>query len=368
LLTQYLKETDVKRRDFLMTAGLAPAALLLPERVWADALARPEKPWRLFEATTRVEVLKPAGATKLWLPLPLMNDTDYQKSLGNQWQAEGATIQVVNQPAQYAGILAAEFPESARPLLELKSRFATLDRSSDFGAARSGATEDVSPFLQPTELKPTDGIVKTTADKITKGINGDVEKARAIYEWIIDNTFREAKTRGCGLGDVKYMLETHSMGGKCADINALFVALARAAGVPARDVYGVRVADSRNGYKSLGKSGTITKAQHCRAEFYAAGRGWIPVDPADVRKVMLEEDGGLPANHEKVIAARRFLFGNWEMNWLAYNHACDVKLPGSDKKPIGFFMYPQCETGEGRRDSLDADSFKYEMTAREITI
>jgi transglutaminase-like putative cysteine protease len=363
-----LKETGVKRRDFLMTAGLAPASLLLPEQVFADALARSDKPWRLYETTTRVEVLKPAGVTKLWLPLPLINDTSYQKSLGNQWQAEGAKIQAVNNPAQNAGIVAAVFPEGTKPVLELKSRFATLDRSSDFGATRNETIEDLSRFLQSTELKPTDGIVKTTADKITKGINGDVQKARAIYEWIVDNTFRDGKTRGCGLGDVQYMLETNSMGGKCADINALFVALARASGVPARDVYGVRVADSNNGYKSLGKSGTITKAQHCRAEFYAAGLGWIPVDPADVRKVMLEEEGGLPATHEKVIAARKFLFGNWEMNWLAYNNAYDVKLPGSDKKPIGFFMYPQCETAEGRRDCLDADSFKYEMIAREIAI
>jgi transglutaminase-like putative cysteine protease len=351
-----------------MTAGLAPASLLLPEQVFAHALISSDKPWRLYETTTRVEVLKPTGVTKLWLPLPLINDTSYQKSLGNQWQAEGAKIQVVNNPAQNAGIVAAEFPADVKPVLELKSRFATLDRSSDFGATRFETKEDVSRFLQSTELKPTDGIVKTTADKITKGLSGDVEKARAIYDWIVDNTFRDGKTRGCGLGDVKYMLETNSMGGKCADINALFVALARASGVPARDVYGVRVADSNNGYKSLGKSGAITKAQHCRAEFYAAGLGWVPVDPADVRKVMLEEEGGLPATHEKVIAARKFLFGNWEMNWLAYNNAYDVKLPGSDKKPIGFLMYPQCETAEGRRDCLDADSFKYEMSAREITL
>ncbi|MEY4729283.1 MAG: hypothetical protein RL020_441 [Pseudomonadota bacterium] len=358
----------MKRRDFLLTAGIAPAGLLLPSYVLADMPVASTKSWRIFETITRVEVLKPVGATKVWLPLPLINDTNYQKSLGNQWNAEGGKAQAVMNPLQNAGIVAAEFPDGARPVLELKSRFATIDRATDFSASRSDASEDVSRFVQSTELKPTDGIVKTTADKITAGVTGDVEKARAIYNWIVDNTFRDPKTRGCGVGDIKYMLETNSMGGKCADINALFVALARASGVPARDVYGVRVADSKNGYKSLGKSGTITKAQHCRAEFYAAGLGWIPVDPADVRKVILEEEGGLPATHEKVIAARKFLFGNWEMNWLAYNNAYDVKLPGSDKKPIGFLMYPQCETAEGRRDCLDPDAFKYEMTSREIIV
>ncbi len=356
----------MKRRDFMLTAGFATGSMLLPSRIFAGESAPASKAFRIFETSTRVEVLKPAGITKVWLPMPLVTDTDYQKSLGNSWSGEGAKIDSVITTANPLGIVSAEWADGAKPVLELKSRFATRDRATDFTARNSTTNEDVKRYLEASELLPTDGIVKTTADKITKGVSGDVEKARAIYEWIVDNTFRDPKTRGCGLGDVKYMLETNSMGGKCADINALFVALARAAGVPARDVYGVRVADSNLGYKSLGKSGTITKAQHCRAEFYAAGLGWVPVDPADVRKVVLEENGGLPATDEKVIAARKRLFGSWEMNWLAYNYAHDVKLPGSDKKPVAFLMYPQCETAEGRRDCLDPDAFKYEITAREI--
>ena len=34
------------------------------------------------------------------------------------------------------------------------------------------------------------------------------------------------------------------MGGKCADLNALYVGLARSVGLPARDVYGLRIAKS----------------------------------------------------------------------------------------------------------------------------
>src|SRR3954467_2194033 len=89
------------------------------------------------------------------------------------------------------------------------------------------------------------------------------------------------------------MLQTGNLGGKCADLNALYVGLARAAGVPARDVYGIRVAKSALGYRSLGAaSETITKAQHCRAQVYLPEFGWVPVDPADVRKVALEEPPG----------------------------------------------------------------------------
>ncbi len=184
-----------------------------------------------------------------------------------------------------------------------------------------------------------------TAGDITRGARTDLDKARVIYEWIIDNTARNPKTRGCGLGDIRFMLETGDLTGKCADLNALFVGLARASGLPARDVYGIRVAKSELGYASLGPAtGKITKSQHCRAEVHLEQYGWVPVDPADVRKVVLEEPPGhRPLDDELVKQARARLFGSWEMNWIAYNFAHDVELPGSSGKPVGFLMYPQAE-------------------------
>jgi transglutaminase-like putative cysteine protease len=220
-----------------------------------------------------------------------------------------------------------------------------------------------------TNLMPTDGIVKTTADKIVSGAGNDLEKARRIYEWVVENTQRDAKTRGCGVGDVAALLKSNNLAGKCADLNALYVGLARAAGLPARDVYGLRVAPSKFGYKSLG-AGTeiVTKAQHCRAEVYLSGFGWVPVDPADVRKVMLEEPPtNLPLSDPKVVNARKTLFGAWETNWLAYNVAHDVALPGSTGPAVDFLMYPQAETTAGRLDCLEPDAFAYKITAKELT-
>src|ERR1700691_3085780 len=164
------------------------------------------------------------------------------------------------------------------------------------------------------------------------------------------------------------MLRTGDLGGKCADLNALYVGLARAAGLPARDLYGIRVAPSRFGYKSLGaNSEIVTGAQHCRAEVHIAQFGWVPVDPADVRKVVLEEPPGhLDLTDDKVQAARRTLFGAWETNWIAYNGAHDVALPGSAGPSVGFLMYPQGETQAGQLDCLDAKAFTYEITAREL--
>jgi transglutaminase-like putative cysteine protease len=257
------------------------------------------------------------------------------------------------------------------PVAQVVSRITTRDRAVDLskrGSVASLSADERKLYTASTDLMPTDGIVKATADNIVGWTFSDVEKARRIYEWIVDNTFRDPKTRGCGIGDIASMLKTGDFGGKCADLNALYVGLARAVGLPARDVYGIRIAPSRFGYKSLGAgSEIVSKAQHCRAEVYLSGFGWVPVDPADVRKVVLEEPPGqLALDDPKVVAARKTLFGAWEMNWLAYNFAHDVELPGSSGPKLGFLMYPQAEVNGERLDSLDPDTFKYEIKAKEI--
>jgi hypothetical protein len=76
------------------------------------------------------------------------------------------------------------------------------------------------------------------------------------------------------------MLGTGYLGGKCADLKALFVGLVRAVGIPARDVDCIRVAPSMFGYKALcAKSETITRRGIARPRSFfpaVAGRRRIP--------------------------------------------------------------------------------------------
>jgi transglutaminase-like putative cysteine protease len=366
------------RRNFLRITAAASAGFAFARDARAEASAAAPAPpapaggpaWKSYEITTRVEVVKPVGVTRVWLPTPLTRDTPYLRALGNAWRAEGGTSAQWIDPRYGAGVVWAEFPAGAPAVLELTSRFATRDVAVDLahpGPAAAESTESLARWLAPTELLPTDGIVRRTALEITKGAHTDLEKARAIYEWVVENTERDPKTRGCGVGDVKFMLERKAMGGKCADLNALFVALARSVGIPARDVYGIRVAASALGYKSLGKPvGDVTKAQHCRAEFHLASHGWVPADPADVRKVILEEGGGKAPTDPMVIAARQRLFGSWEMNWLPLNYGHDLALPGARRGKVGFLMYPQAETAEARLDALDPENFRYTIVSKDV--
>ena len=369
----------MRRREFLLSLSSAvPAASFLglgslSARVCAEEETAAEG-WRTFEVTSAVQITQPVGRTLLWLPVPSDRRTDYQRAIDVRWTAPGAEhADLVTAPGYDVKMLRVEWadPKSVQPVT-LTGVVATRDRAIalDSPARLQDSREDrktLQAYLKPTALLPTDGITLETSRKIVRGAHGDIEKARAIYDWVVENTNRDPRTPGCGLGDVGSMLESGYLGGKCADINALFVALARSARIPARDAYGIRVADSRRGFKSLGRSGDISKAQHCRAEFYAEGYGWIPVDPADVRKVVLEEKpGGLQMGDPIVQAARSTLCGGWEMNWIAYNHGHDVALPGSSGKPIPFLMYPNGETAEGRLDSLDPQGFSYQIHSREI--
>ena len=293
-------------------APCAAGATLAGSALAQERTATVSADWRAFELTADISIEDPGAQARLWIPVPDSADTDYQRGAQTIWRIEGGgTASLAQAPGYGVRMLAAQWPENPDiRRITVISRFQTRNRRVDLDQPapanfRPESAATLREYLKPTDLLPTDGIVKATADRITRGHSGDLARALAIYEWVVENTCRTASTRGCGVGDVRYMLTANDLNGKCADINALFVALARAAGIPARDAYGLRVADSQLGYRSLGKAGDVTRAQHCRAEFYAASHGWVPVDPADVRKVMLEEPPGeLPINNPQVRGAR----------------------------------------------------------------
>jgi transglutaminase-like putative cysteine protease len=363
----------MNRREVLKSGAAAAAAAALPAAAFAQGAFAPRPgAWRTFQTVMRLEIAKPEGQMQAWVPLPALSEPEWFRPAGSTWTTN-AKVAETKRDAKYG----AEFlhlvwaDDEKAPVVEVTSKFATRDRFVDLskpGSTPALGEDERRRYTAPTELIPTDGIVKETSDKIVAGAAGDLDKARRIYEWVVENTFRDPKTRGCGVGDIASMLKSGNLGGKCADLNALFVGLARAVGLPARDVYGLRVAPSRFGYKSLGAgSEVVTKAQHCRAEVYLAGFGWVPVDPADVRKVVLEEPpGNLPVADPKVVDARKTLFGAWETNWLAYNVAHDIALPGARGPKVAFLMYPQAETAAGRLDCLDPDTFAYKITSKEL--
>ncbi len=145
----------MKRRDFLRSAGVISAGIAFPgaTRLFAEDPA--PAGWRTFELTTRVEILKPSGITRVWLPAGLITETPFQRTLSNSYHAEGGVSRMTGSKADALGIVVAEFPAGVKPMLTLTSRIATRNIAVDVAAAGKvppASAADLQHFLRPTHL------------------------------------------------------------------------------------------------------------------------------------------------------------------------------------------------------------------------
>ncbi|MGA7828807.1 MAG: transglutaminase-like domain-containing protein [Geobacteraceae bacterium] len=289
---------------------------------------------------------------ELWLPYPV-SDSDQTISdvriSGDFDQSAVYTDNVNSTPMLYAKWDSTA--KSRKLTFSFKAERKEVIRR-DFPAKETAwDPADYQKYLRGTSRAPLNGEIRKLAAKITAGKKTVLEKAKAIYDWTCENTYRNPKTRGCGEGNVFCLLQ--NPGGKCADISSVFVALARAAGVPSRDVFGIR----------LGKHDTdvITTWQHCWAEFYLPGYGWVPVDPADVRKAMLKEN--LSLKDAKTKAYREYFWGGIDPYRVKLSTGRDLILnPRQPGEPLNYLMYPFARIGDKILDWLDPVSFTYTIT------
>ena len=329
----------------------------------------PEPPseWRTYEITTTVNLKNASGLNRLWLPLPLNQDTLYQRTLGHSWEGNASNSSMRRLPDGDLEVFYCDWRDGNDGKLQIKTLVMTADRHFDV-TKRTVAPEREDILrrnLQASQLIPNEGLAFQLGERILGRIKDPVAQAKAVYEWVVENTIYDPSLPGCGTGDVRRQLISGEYGGRSADINGLFVAICRAIGIPARCVYGLRVAPSRL-FRSLGLSNNdATRGQHVRAEFYVPGYSWIPVDPSDVRRAIALE--GLSDRDSKLLSLKKILFGVWEMNWVAFNVGTDIILPGQVVTQP-FLLLPQLESPNGRRDGTDPAAIQYSINAKRIEL
>ena len=303
-----------------------------------------------FNITIRTN--ETAKTVRLWNPYPVSND--------NQM----ITNVKINGNYNYSGIH--REPENGNMIIYAEwtnpQEFPTLNFSfniwrkevflKNFPEEEGAIPVDLQKFLLPTSLGPVDGIVKKISDEITEGKNTILSKATAIYDYLIEHGERDPDLNFCGDGDVCQLLQ--NMRGKCVDFSSVFTALSRSAGIPAREILGTRIY----------KDGDITGAYHCRAEFYLPDYGWVPVDPSDVAKLMLNEN--LKINDTKVLEARDYFFGAQTETYVDLSVGRDIILnPEQEAGPINYFMYPYGEVNGEPLDFISQEYLKYTVTFKE---
>ncbi|MDR2614637.1 MAG: transglutaminase-like domain-containing protein, partial [Candidatus Accumulibacter sp.] len=267
------------------TAKKPAAAQPAPRNV----ISLPDEPppqWTRYELRTTITLKDTDGKARLWLPLAQYRDTAWQRSFGHRWQGNYETAGLYRDPVVDMEVFYADWPEGAvEPKLEIVSSFATQDRRFDITHRGEIAerSEILRRALQPTALTPIDGLVRLTAERAVGRIKDPLAQAKAIYDWVVENTVYEPQAPNPGPTNLARLLESERPTGGDVEISFLFVGLCRAIGIPARPVFGLRV-DRSLLFPCLGASGELKASRHCRAEFYSPGYGWVPVDPSDVRQ------------------------------------------------------------------------------------
>lgn len=367
--TSRRKVTAKKSKTKPVAREELPAAAVEPQSETRNVISLPDEPlakWRTYDIRSSIKLNRVNGRARLWLPLAQYKDTPWERSLGHSWQGNFESAGIYRDPVAEMEVFYADWAEGvANPQLQIISQVATQDRHFDI--TRRGAiaerTEVLRRCLQSTELIPLDGIVRRTAERAIGRVKDPLAQGKAIYEWVVDNASYDPLITGVGNANIATLLESGYLNGKSADIALLFVGLCRSLGIPARPVYGLRI-DSSRLFGSLGAVGNLSAEQHCRAEFYSPGYGWIPVDPADVLKAIREERLG--NGDAKLSVLKKLLFGFWEMNWIGFNAAQDASLRGSAGSLLPFLVYPVVETKDGRVDSLDSSRLSYAVSASRI--
>ncbi len=317
---------------------------------------------------------EPNFPARLWNPMPY--NAPWQNVRILKFNGNYDNFNINDDNSYDVNILYARWNKSNRAkVLDIEMEIETKYREVPLNLIQKASKQnlpipkEVEKFLEPTEHIPTNGKIAQKAQELTKGIDDRFQKVKAIYDWVTEITFRDPKVIGCGTGDAKKMIESGYFGGKCTDISSLFVALLRVAGVPAREVFGIRLGKSYYS-KALGKSdnrgfANISTWQHCRAEYYIPGIGWIPSDPADITKLELVEN--LKYSDPKVQELKKRYLHSWEMNWVGFNWGRDFVLsPKPEQFPINMLGYPYAEVDDEALNYYVPSSFSYTISSQEL--
>ncbi|QXM08798.1 transglutaminase domain-containing protein [Geomonas subterranea] len=294
-----------------------------------------------------------AQNVKMWFPYPT---SDLNQKIENlHFDGNYATFTLSREPQSGALYLYTEWrgPQKERHLNVTFDATAQERKVSRLVERPAPIPAEVAKYVKSEFWIPSDDKkVKALSHRITAGKKGILNKSRAVYDWVVDNTKRDPKVPGCGVGNVQATLAARS--GKCADISTLFVALARASGVPAREVFGLR----------LGRPGQtdISNGHHCWAEFYLPGTGWVPVDPADVSKAVLEKNLSVAAAKPY----REYYFGAVdEFRIVLQKGGRGIVFTEGNKEKVNYFMYPYAEVDGKSLDYCRPDTFAYTVKFRE---
>lgn len=256
----------------------------------------------------------------LYIPLPAQNsdqrilETRFRSSMPGEERLEtahGNRFYHIRRPPNINGPIDAEFTW----VVERKVVTASPGKLSE---------QERQRYLAPNSLVPVGHQVLAPIQAEIHAMRSDASHeatARAIYDWIVDNV--EYKKVGTGWGNGDTFWACSERYGNCTDFHALFIALARSEGIPARFEIGFPVSEDKAGGKVGG--------YHCWVQFYLPQQGWIPIDASEAAK-----------HPDK----RELFYGTHPADRIHMSTGRDLVLSAAGmSQPLNYFVYPHVEVG-----------------------
>ena len=266
-----------------------------------------------FEFLYRATLPEITSPARMWLPLASTNS--FQTVEIKSISAPGK--QSIVQERQHGNkVLFLELgPEDSGKKVVIRYQVQRLEK-----AAYAAPMPDQRKYLAPEHLVPINENFRQIAEQVVQGKTGDLVRARALYDHVIDRMRYIKYGDGWGKGDAVYACDART--GNCTDFHSYFIALARSVGIPARFAIGAAIPSERN-------EGGVD-GYHCWAEFFADGKWW-PVDISEGNKYT-----GLAT----------YYFGHHPANRFELSRGRDLVVePGPTSGPINFLAYPVLEIG-----------------------
>lgn len=264
-----------------------------------------------FEFLYRVTLPEIYDAARMWLPLPTSDSF------------QTVEVSSIKAPGQWKTLQEHEYgnsvlflklgPQDSAKTIEMRFAIQRLEK----GVYRAQAPAPAQ-YLHPERLVPGNETFSTIAEKVVEGKTGDLVRARALYDHVIERMRYMKHGPGWGKGDAVYACDART--GNCSDFHSYFIALCRSANIPARFAIGAAIPSERN-------EGGID-GYHCWAEFYTDG-AWWPVDISE---------------GDKCSSLSTYFFGHHPANRIELSRGRDLVLePGPVSGPINFLAYPILE-------------------------
>ncbi|MDQ3622613.1 MAG: transglutaminase domain-containing protein [Verrucomicrobiota bacterium] len=266
-----------------------------------------------FEFVYRAKLPRTNELGQLWLPL----------AKTSAWQT--VTVDRISSPVEGRTVRDRDHgndilvlpvgPGDAGKTIEITYRVTRSEK-----APYASHEAEAARYLKPERLVPATETFKTLAAALTRGKQTGIERGRALYDHVASRMKYDKSGAGWGRGDAVYACDARA--GNCTDFHAYFIALARAAGIPARFAIGVTIPADKD-------EGAIA-GYHCWAEFFADGV-WVPVDISEAAKNP---------------ALAQYYFGHHPANRFELSVGRDLVVePAPASGPINFLIYPLFEAG-----------------------